>query len=500
MSLHWLATDRASGRAFGGEVSLERKAAKSGLWLATFKFITQLVSWSVTIAIARILSPADYGLIAMAMIMTGYIEVFSGLGIGAAIVQKQDVTQDELSGLFWASLIIGALFAGAGCGLAYPTAMLFNEPRLVAMTQVISLQFILGSFRIVPYHLLVRELRFKEIGLIEVSSVIVAGLGMLWMAHRGFGVWALITGSIIRMAIGVMLIYGFLKWLPGLHLRFSEVRPSLIFGANMAGSGSLSYLFKRADQLIVGKMFGAELLGYYSFAVWLAWIPAKKIVKLVRKVTFPVFCKYQDGLAKCQDLYLETTKYVTMVVAPLFFSGVFFGEEIILAVLGEKWAPAAPIFQMLCIAQFIASITSINGTVHNAMGRPHWTLCFNVVNVVLMPSSIWLAATYGFDRVVVAWVSVYPAVCICWTWVTLRKLEIATFEYLRCVMRPVCGTACMIVGVMVIQHSLHNMALAARDLTAILAQEIVIGCLLYLSYLWIFERKSVVAIWGLRRA
>src|SRR4030067_2603739 len=391
-------------------MSFARKAAKSGLWFAGFRFITQLFSWIVTIAIARILVPEDYGLMAMASILTGYVEIFSELGLGAAIIQKKEITQEELSSVFWLSMIIGAILSMVSFGLAHPTAWIFNEPRIIPITQLISVLFIIGAIMIVPYNILSREVSFKEIGMIQLSAVVVASLSMLIMAKAGYGVWTLINGVIIQRCVTVMLTFLATKWYPRLHFHFNEAKPLLKFGINIAGSRSLFYLFQKSDKLIVGKMFNAQSLGYYSFAMQLASIPTDKIVSIVNQVSFPVFSRYQDDSARIQEMYLKSTKYISLLITPLFFGGFFFGEEIIIALLGEKWAPIIFVFKLFCIAQFIVSITAINSVIHSSQGRPHWAMGFHLFNAILMPISIFIVTRYGFNALAVPWITIYPLI------------------------------------------------------------------------------------------
>ena len=373
---------------------------------------------------------------AMATILTGYVEIFSELGLGSAIIQKKDIAQGELSSIFWFSMIVGIIFAILSFGLAYPTAWIFNEPRVIPITQLVSILFIIGALMIVPYNIMTREIRFKEIGMIQLASVALASLSMLWMANNGFGVWTLINGVIIQRTTNVILTFRVSRWKPKLYFRFKEAKPLLGFGLNIAGSRSLFYLFQKSDTFIVGKMFNTLFLGYYSFAMQLASIPTDKIVSIVNQVAFPVFSRYQDEVKKSQDMYLKIIKYIALIVTPLFLGGALFANDIILVLLGEKWAPMIFMFQMLCIAQLIVSLTSVNNIIHNSQGRPRCTLFFHLANTVLMPVSLYAAARYGFNALAIPWVSIYPLVSILWIWITLKKINISIFKYLMNITAP----------------------------------------------------------------
>lgn len=480
-------------------MSFARKAAKSGLWFAGFRFIAQSISWVITVAIARILVPEDYGLMAMASMLTGYVEIFSELGLGAAIIQKKEITKEELSSTFYLSMIVGVILSIVSFSLAYPTAWIFNEPRIIPITQLISVLFIIGALMIVPYNILSREVKFKEIGMIQLIAVVVASLSMLMMAKAGFGVWTLINGTIIQRCVTVMLTFLVTKWYPKLHFQFKEAKPLLKFGINIAGSRSLFYMFQKSDRFIVGKMFNAQYLGYYSFAMQLASIPTDKIVSIVNQVSFPVFSRYQEDSVRIREMYLKTTKYISLLIAPLFFGGFFFGDEIIIALLGEKWAPIIFVFKLFCIAQFIVSITAINSIIHSSQGRPHWAINFHLANTILMPVSIFIAAKYGFNALALPWITVYPLVCIGWTWITLRKLNISASKYLQVFFTPFFATLFMIAGVWVAKLMLNGIPIINIDSRVILVQNIVVGVILYSIFLLLFERKTIIEIWTLRK-
>ncbi|MBT7260058.1 MAG: oligosaccharide flippase family protein, partial [Desulfobacula sp.] len=164
-------------------MSVIQKAVQQGSWLAAFKGATQLISWAATIIIARILVPDDYGLMDIATVLTGYASLFSELGLGAAIIQKKDTGQQAVSSVFWFTLMIG-LFFGLLCFLlAHPTAVLFNEPRVIPLTRSVSLIFIINGLSIVPLNLMKKQLNFKMIGGIEMLSGLGSCLGMMGMAY-----------------------------------------------------------------------------------------------------------------------------------------------------------------------------------------------------------------------------------------------------------------------------------------------------------------------------
>lgn len=480
-------------------MSYARKAAQGGLWFAGFKFVTQGLSWGITIVIARLLTPADYGLMEMASILTGYVAIFSELGLGAAIIQKKEITDDELSSAFWLSMLIGGIFALSCFLLAYPTAWLFDEARVIPITQIISVLFIVGALMIVPYNLMTRDAKFKQIGMIQLMATAVASLSMAWMAYQEFGVWTLVTGTIIQRSVTVALSFWAVKWRPRLRLSMRAAGPLLRFGVNVAGSRSLFYVFQKADKFVVGKVFNAQILGYYAFAMQLASIPTEKIVSVVHQVSFPIFSHYQADQEAVRRIYLDTTKYISMMVFPLFIGGAVFAHDIVPVLLGESWLQIIPLFRIFCISQLLTSLTIINAVYHNAQGRPRWVLIYQLVNTMVMPLSIYLAATYSFSAVLVPWVTLYPVLCMRWTWSTLRAIGISNREYFKVMGNSCLATAIMVAGIILIQFLMETVLLIPPSLKMMLLQELGVGGMLYCAYLILFEKNLLIKIWSLRK-
>jgi len=480
-------------------VSFARKAFQASVWFAVFQFVTQVLSWSVTILIARLLLPEDYGLVAMATLLTSYVEIVSELGIGSAIVQRSSVTNENLNGVFWLGIGTGIGFAGLGVLLAFVTAWVFDDLRVVPLTQFASLQFILGGLLVVPHSLLMREVRFKEIGTIHLCAVSMGSLTSLGLAWWGWGVWALLVGYLTQRVITVILSYYFSGWWPGRKCNWASVQPFLHFGLKVTGSGTAYYAFQKADQFVVGRLFTAQVLGYYSMALQLASLPTEKVVVLIRKIAYPVFAHYQDDPLKCRSMFLQATQYMMLMVAPLLVGGAIFGEELILVALGKQWEPVIPLFRVLCVAQVFMALATLTGMVQTALGMPQRVLAFNSILAVLMPLSVLIAAQAGFEFVVVPWITIFPIVCMVWIRSVLNTLGISPLSYLKQFVAPLLACLVMVVGVLSSQALLGAVLPSFSGLPLRVAQEIALGGLLYVGYLMVFDRAIMKRFLALHR-
>lgn len=481
-------------------MSIAAKAFKGASWLALFNTISQIFSWIVTILVARILVPSDYGLIEIGTILTGYAAMFNQLGLGSAIIQKPETTQDEISSVFWFSAGMAILFSIACFPLAYITAYFFNEPRVIPLTMSVSLIFLFSGLQIVPFNLLKRSLNFKSVGIIQMNGIIISCSAMLVIAHMGGGAWTLMCGMIIRSFVCMVLSYSTVKWFPMLHFSFREAKPYVLFGVTAAVSRSFLYIYDKSDKFFAGKFWSPKLLGYYSFALELAKLPTEKITVIINQISFSAFSQLQHDNKGFNQFYLNIIKITMTLVLPLFAGGFFVADELINLLLGEKWTPIIFIFKYLCLTQILTSLNAVNSFVHEAKGRPHWSLIYHAACAILMPISFFFAVKHGLNAMLIPWFSSYLFLCFIWIIITITSIDLSFGSYLKAILNPVLAAIFMSLPVFSIDHFFISF-FPNRDVYLLsLISKIIFGGLFYISYFWFFDRKIFVDIKKLRSA
>lgn len=458
-------------------MSLGYKVLKETSWLAFFKFASQVFSWIITILVARILTPDDYGLMTKATVITGYAMIFSELGLGSAIIQRSKLTEKELSSVFWFALFFGTILALMCFPIAYPTAWLFHDTRVIPITQTVSVLFILSALQIVPLNLLKKELEFKKVGLVEMTSIFVSSISMYVIARTGGGVWTLIFGHIIRNATKLVLIYLYCGWYPKIFYRYSIAKEYLRFGIAVALGESLFYVYDKSDRFFAGRVWSAGLLGYYTFALQLAKIPVEKIVVLINQVSFSAFAKLQHDPLRFRKFYLTIVEVTAAIVLPIFVGGFLVGDVLIRVLLNPKWFPMIFLFKMLCLAQIVTGISAVNNFVHIAQGRPKWSLAYNAVMAMVLPPSFYFALKYGFNAILVPWFTTYLALCLGWTAVTIKKCSLGFGNYLRAILLPILGTLLIIISILLLEFIFGRYHIQS-DLVKLMV-EIIVGVSVY---------------------
>jgi O-antigen/teichoic acid export membrane protein len=405
-------------------------------------------------------------------------------------VQREEVKQQHLSSIFWLSIIVG-LFFGALCFVfAYPTAWIFCEPRVIPVTRMISVLFVVGSVMIVPSSLLVRRCEFRALGRITLFAALISSISMLAMAKAGLGVYSLIGGSIILRFARVVLTWRQARWSPDRHFSFDDTRPYLRFGIHIAVSNSMSTIASSLDKFIVGRLFSAGQLGLYSYAQSLAAAPTDKIVSVIQQVSFPVLSRCQSDGETSRLLYLRIVDYTAKVMAPIYGCAFVYGDAIVAVLLGAKWMPIVPMFKLMCIGLLMAALSTINNAIHSAQGRSAWALGYTIVNSVSILALVYLAAHAGFEYLGLPWAVVYPSLGLVWTVLTARKLELPITVYLSTVTKALLPTAVMLLGMEGMWDIAVRVGLARASDVLELSLRLCGGMLLYVSYVFVFEKRT----------
>lgn len=384
---------------------------KRGLkWTAGAKLGGQLVTWGITIYVMRLLAPGDYGLFAMATVALALLGVLAEVGLGPALVQKQDLDEQTVRrayGIVWLVnlSLFGLLNATAGLMAAF-----YAEPRLQPVLHALSLQFLLIPFYVVPDVMLQRSLEYKWRSLVEMGSVVVASIVTLGMAIAGFGVWALVGGMLSTVICKVLLV----NWaspylrLPSFSLR--GMRQLAIFGGNITASRFLWFFFTQVDNVIVGRLLGEHVLGLYSVAMHLASLPVQRVSAILNQVAFPAAARFQHDQAAIRAQLLKAIGYVSLVAFPVLWGMSSVAPELIPVLLGAGWAEAVLPFQILTLIMPFRMIVGFLPTVTDALGRSDVGLRNAILGCVVMPIAFYVGSHWGIAGVAYAWLFAYPVV------------------------------------------------------------------------------------------
>lgn len=393
--------------------ALQSKATRAIAHLGLGGAMGKVISLSTTVILARMLSPEDYGVMTLAMIVISFVGFFNEVGIGAAIVQKSELTITEVNGCFVIALITSfmlSLLTILTSGLA---ARFFKTPQLEAMISVLAVAFILGALSTVPMAFLRKEMQFKTIAALNVSGVLMLSLVSIVLAAYGFGAWSLVWGFIASSTTQALGAYWKSSWRPKGGVDIREAAELVFYGLHVTTSRIFWYIYTNADKLIIGRLLGVRPVGIYDMALGLATLPSSQVTSLVTNVASPLFAKLQNDLPQISSVIQKLSRGIAYITYPVLIGMLVCSKELVVVVLGDKWMDILIPFDALCLLGLLKSIDPLLSQVLISTGHARKLSAYTAICGVVMSLAIMLGATLdGLRGVSIIWVLVYPFLTI----------------------------------------------------------------------------------------
>lgn len=381
---------------------LEERSVRGGVLMVVAQVGKLVLRLASTAVLARLLVPADFGLVAMLTVATGFAGLFAGMGLATATVQREDFGHAEASALFW-------LVSGLGVGLAIVTVLLapaiawfYGEPRLVAPAVVLSATFVTGGVGVQQRALLRRQMRFRALVVVEVVSML-AGIGVaIAMALRGAGYWALVAMIATTSAVDTLLLWMLSGWRPGLRIRGVGARAALGLGGRVSGFNALNYAGRNLDRLLLGWQWGPDVLGFYSRAQVLMTLPLQQVNAPLSGVFVSTLSRLRDEPARYRATYLGIVEALTLLTTPLLALGIGAADWIVDLVLGPQWSRAAVLFAILGVAALSKPVANTTGWLFISQGRGDHLWRWGLVSSSLHAAAVVGGLPWGAVGVAVA--------------------------------------------------------------------------------------------------
>lgn len=373
-----------------------KKQTKKGLyWSAAGTFADQGMRFVFSIILARILAPSDYGVIGMLTIFITIVQLFVNSGFSKAIITKQDRTQLDLSTAFFFNIGVGVigyiiLFASSPYIAAF-----YNMPLLSSIMKVTAISVIINSLNIVPYAHYAIRLDFKTPAKISVVCNLFTGLLGIFLAYRGWGVWALVFQSLGGNLLGLILNWINVKWFPSFAFSKASFKYMWNYGYKVLGSSIISTVYDNIQPLIIGKFFSAASLGLFSRAHGFAALPSNNLSVILNNVTFPLLSKINDDISRLADIYRRLIKMSAFVVFPLMIGLAALSSPLVKFLLPERWYDCIPMLQILCFSQMWQPVSALNINLLNAAKRPDVVLKLEFIKKPLGLALLFASIPFG---------------------------------------------------------------------------------------------------------
>jgi O-antigen/teichoic acid export membrane protein len=393
-------------------------------WLAWSRGVVQLLAFMTTVLVARILAPADYGVMALASAFIGAANTLAEMGLGRAIIQFRDLTRRELDTCFWITMalaIIGYALLSLGARII---AHWFAVPQLAEVLPILALVLPLTACSVVSDSLLRQRLALDRISQAEIVGGLAALPVVLSCALAGLGVWALVIGGILYPGVRSIIIFAFAPWRPGFRIGGPRAKEVLRFSLTTLGANILWSLGEQADVMVIGKITGQVTTGLYSMAKQLALLPGQKIASIVNTLNSPIMAELQTNIDAMRVAFYRTVRLTAAITLPVSTGMMLVADELVAIILGPRWAPIVPVLRLLCVYGAVRSIDVLLAPVLYARHKERLMFWYCLGLFVAIPVSVALGAFWrSATGAVLILVPVYCALVIVMIKQALREVK-----------------------------------------------------------------------------
>jgi O-antigen/teichoic acid export membrane protein len=482
--------DRATDSRFAGaapDSESLRRLVRSGLgWKLSSQISGQGFRFLVAILLAHLLTPHEYGIAAMAVVFLGIPQIFVDFSLGAALVQREKLTAQDISTVFWTTLVAGMAVTGACVAASPAVAAFFSTPSVGPMFAFAGLSFTISGFGVVQYALLTRAMDFRSLEIREIVATLAGGVAAVAIAFAGFGPWAIVGQLVCTYAISTALIWKLTPWRPSLCFSRESLRSLGSFGLKMFSARLLSYLTTNADNVLVGRFLGSVALGTYAIGYNVVFSPFTRMVRPLQQVLFPAFSRLQKEPDRLANAWLRGEALIAAVVVPALLGIAAIAPDFVTVILGARWNAAVPLVQLLGLAGAMQVLQSINWQVLQAFGEAGKLLRISAFSSTLSVASfavglhwgiVGVAAGYAVSRMPVLWV---------FNRRTSRELGVSTWAWARGLAPVLSASIVMATTVFTARLALVDIGLAASLRLVLL---IALGFSVYMALLYVGSRE-----------
>ncbi len=454
-------------------------------WFSLAHFLNYILQFIITIFLARLLFPADFGIINIALVINNLVVSIRDLGLDAAIVQKKEINQDYLSTVFWLNVGMSLALFILVVSFSKIIAGFFNNSDIYLVILCLAVKFAIDSLGTLQIAFLKNNLLFGKVAAAEILEVLSYGLIAVFLALKGFRVWSLVFGYLGGSLLKTVLLWGISSWRPVFRFCWESFKELFKFGRNVAGFNITHFFSNNLDFFLIGKLLGMQALGFYSMMYNIAYFPRLKISFIISKVAFPVFSKIQGDVTKMREEYLKLIKYTALISFPLLFGLMVLAYPLIKVFFGAKWLPIVGALKIFCIAGLASCLTALTGIIFLSSGYSGSLLLFSLINLSTLLMAFFLGFKHGL-----AGLAMYLSLQAVLMNIIVQKMinriiHMKFGSYIRCIF-PIFLSAFFMMSVLTV--ILRSVFSDCNDMVKLIAGAAA-GASLYILFLYLLEKE-----------
>lgn len=471
-------------------MSIEQKMKKGVIWITISRVVSRTLQFISFIVLARILSPHDFGVAAMAIIIIRFIKRFGRFGIGTVIIQKQKEVNRYSNAAFWMNMLLAIFLVIATISIAPFVANFYKNPLVKPILIVLSFGFLFEFLGTVHTALLTKEFEFKKLARVNLLTESLTAIMAIAMALCGFKIWSLVVPRIISSALRSIILWNICSWRPSFKFstKFRYSREIFNFGRFIFGSEILRYFNQSFDCIILGRFLGPISLGLYTFAYKLGGFLTDNINYVLHRVALPAFSKLQNEEKNLKELYLKIKKIISLISFPVFIGLAAIANELVPIVFSEKWMPAILPLQILVFYFIIYSFRPLGAMLLRALGRPDKEFKLNLIQAPFFIIAVLIGIKFGVVGVAIATAVVLGSGGFIFICITNRSIGVKCKEAFGIIQPAAISSLLMLTGILLSKYLFLRFHLNISYLILILL--IILGAIMYFGTLYLLFRKT----------
>lgn len=473
---------------FPADAPLKEESLASNLaWRAMANWSSQVVSWAALLVVVRLLSPADFGLVGMSVVLFWYLKFLGTFGITATVIRHRELSEETLAQLNTMGVVFGVGSFLLACLLAWPASLFFRTPRMIPVAVVTCIALIPLGFRSVPEGLMNQKMRLKSLSLLDAARDIMSALVTVLLAWLGFRYWALVLGNLLsevaRCAIILSVQRHRFAW-----PRAATIREPLAFGWRVLVGSFAWSTYNTLDNVTAGRMLGQAALGLYGMAWNLANMPLEKIVSLVTTLIPAYLSRVQTDMAALRHYVRSLTEVIALSMFPVTVGLALVARQAVPLIMGQKWIGMVAPLQVLSVYAGFRAIVALLPKVLTAVGNSRFVMRVEVTGLGVMPLAFWIGSHWGIKGIAFGWVFAYPIVALPHCWKVLKTIDMGVGDYIRALRPALDGSAVMALVIVAFKYGLRSTQPRWFSLLA----EIGAGAAVYVITLMLLHRDRVL--------
>lgn len=408
-----------------------RRVLSSVAWRGVSRFFVEISKVAVLVVLAHRLSPGDFGVAAEVMVVAGLVTIFSGLGLGAGLIQKHSPDELDWSTAFWAGLAISVAATLAGIALSGQIARFFGQPEVKPLFRAYSLVFLIGGLTTVQTQKLIRKLNYRALEIRTMVGTAAGAAAAVAAALLGWGAWAIILQQLVASGVMTLLLWRLSHWRPMWRFSGRRLRELSGFGVNVSGTLLLGELTRNADNVLIGRFLGATSLGAYSMAYTVMLLPFSRLTAPLVDVLYSAFARVREDIDLVWTTWIRANRLIAAISVPLLVGLAITAPDFVHLILGDKWNRAVHVLEILCWVGLLQSLQGLNASVLQARDRTHVQLRFGAVSCALNVAAFIGGLHWGIIGVAVAFSLSMTLTHPAYVWLTVSAVGRKPLDFYR---------------------------------------------------------------------